>query len=135
MLQFLDTASAVERKLDHAFSYVRGVSFSEYRLLSTLSKFAPGGLPRVDLANAIGLTASAVCRAIKPLEKLGYVKTERSERDARQSRAVITPAGIELLQDVQSVFREILGSLPLSTLSQKKVDEFRTRMTELRIGH
>jgi len=39
----------------------------------------------VDLAAAVGLTPSAVTRALRPLEKLGCVATQKSERDARRS--------------------------------------------------
>lgn len=131
-LDFLATASALERRLDHALSNVRGISFSEYRLLRTLSKASASGFPRIDLADAVGLTASAVTRALKPLEKLGYVTTERSERDARQSRAVITPAGLELLDDARRVLQDTLSDLPLNALSPPKIAEFRSRLDELK---
>jgi DNA-binding MarR family transcriptional regulator len=132
VLRFLETAAILERRLDRALSNTRGISFSEYRLLSTLSKAKTGGIPRIDLANAVGLTASAVTRALKPLEKLGYVTTQRSERDARQSLAIITPAGLELLNDAQGVLQDILRELPLNTLSQQKITEFQNRLKELK---
>src|ERR1700736_2569853 len=108
VLQFLETASALERDLDRALSSTRGVSFSEYRLLRALANAYTGGSSRIDLANAVGLTASAVTRALKPIEKLGYVVTEKGERDARQSRAVITTAGRELLDDTQGALHDVL---------------------------
>ena len=131
VLQFLETAAVLERELDRALSNTRGISFSEYRLLRALASAYTGGLPRIDLANAIGLTASAVTRALKPLEKLGYVTTAKGERDARQSRAMITTAGRELLDDTQSVMQDMLMELPLNTLSSPKIAEFRNRMNEL----
>ncbi len=132
VLHFLETAAAFEREIDRAFSNARGISFSEYRLLLSLSKASAGGLPRIDLADAVGLTASAVTRALQPLEKLGYVATEKGERDARQSLARITPAGRQLLEDVQVVFQDILRALPLNTLSPKKVAEFRSRLADFK---
>ncbi len=131
VLQFLETAAALERKLDRALSNIRGISFSEYRLLRALAHTYTAGVPRIELANAVGLTASAVTRALKPLEKLGYVTTEKSERDARQSRAVITTAGRELLDDARGVLQDCLGSLPLNNLSAQKVAELRIRLDEL----
>lgn len=80
VLEFLETAYALDRRLDRALSNARGISFSEYRLLRTLSKSGAVWFPRVDLAYAVGLTASAITRALKPLEKLGYVTAERGER-------------------------------------------------------
>ena len=130
VLQFLEAAAALERKLDRALSSARGISFSEYRLLRTLATARTGGFSRIDLADAVGLTASAVTRALKPLEKLGYVTTERNERDARQSLATITAGGLELFDDAQSVLLDTLGGLPINTLSAQKVAEFQGRLSE-----
>lgn len=130
--QLLDTAARLERRLDRALSCTRGVSYSEYRLLATLAEASESGLPRIGLAESVGLTASAVTRALKPLEKTGFVTTEKSERDARQSRAVITPAGLELLDDAQGIMRDALRELPLNRLAAQKVSEFKSRLLEIR---
>jgi len=131
ILQFLETAAGLEHRLDRALSATRGISFSEYRLILALSK-ASNGLPRIDLANAVGLTASAVTRALKPLEKIGLVRTEKSERDARQSLAVITAAGLELLVDAEGVLRDVFSHLSINNISENKVAEFQCRLSELR---
>lgn len=132
VLQFLETAASLERKLDRVLSCTKGVSFSEYRLLKTLSAAGPTGLSRIDLADGVGLTASAVTRALKPLEKIRLVVTERSERDARQSLAVITPAGRELLEDAGNILKDNLRGLPVNALSAQKITEFETRLGEFR---
>jgi len=132
VLQLLDTASVLVRRLDCVLANSRGISFSEYRMLRSLSKADSGGYPRIDLANAVGLTASAVTRALKPLEKLGYVATERNERDARQSLAIITPAGLKLLEDARGVLEDTLRELPLNTLSRQKITEFQNRLDEIK---
>ncbi len=131
VLQFLETASILERKLDHELSNTKGISFSEYRLLKVLSQASSRGFPRIDLANGVGLTASAVTRALKPLEKLGYVTTERSKRDARQSLAVITSAGRNLLDDAQAILQDALRELPINYLSSQKIAAFQNRLNEL----
>lgn len=131
ILAFLETAAGLERRLDRALACTRGISFSEYRLILALSK-ADNGLPRIDLANAVGLTASAVTRALKPLEKIGLVTTEKSERDARQSIAVLTPAGLELLADAEGVLRDVFSHLFINTISENKIAEFQSRLSELR---
>jgi DNA-binding MarR family transcriptional regulator len=134
VLQFLETAYALERKLDRALSSTKGISFSEYRLLKVLSRANPSGFPRIDLANSVGLTASAVTRALKPLEKIGLVNTERSPRDARQSLAVLTPAGQELLDDAQGILQDALRELPINTLSPQKITDFQNLLNGLRIS-
>ena len=132
VLQFLESAAALERQLDRGLSLTRGISFSEYRLLTVTTSTEANGIPRIDLAQAVGLTPSAVTRALKPLEKLGYVTTEKSERDARQSRAVITSAGRELLSDAQAVMHDNLRALALNTLSQQQISDFQARLAELK---
>ena len=133
VLEFLETASTLERKLDRALSYTKGVSFSEYRLLKTLYELNAGGLPRIDLANAVGLTASAVTRALKPLEKIGLVTSKRSERDARQSLVAITSAGRELLEDARAILLDALRGLSANTLNDQKTLEFRARLNEMKV--
>lgn len=132
LLQFLETASELERRLDRILSHTRGISFSEYRLLRALSESGAAGAARIDVATSVGLTASAVTRALKPLEKLGYVKTQRNKRDARQSLALITKAGLDLLDDAQGVLNDTLRELPLNKLSQQKITEFQNRLHEFR---
>ena len=132
VLQFLETAHSLEREMDRALSYTRGISFSEYRLLRALAVVFSGNSARIDLANAVGLSASAVTRALKPMEKLGYITTEKSDRDARQSRAVITSAGRELLDDAQGILQDLFKELPLNTRSQQEANDFRDRLSELK---
>jgi DNA-binding MarR family transcriptional regulator len=130
VLEFLETASNLVHRLDRALS-IRGMSFNEYRILSVLSETAAVGCPRIELASAVGLTPSAVTRALKPLEKLGYVISVRNNRDARQSLATIKPAGLELLNDGRSIMHELFRGLPLNALSQQKIAEFQSRLHDL----
>jgi DNA-binding MarR family transcriptional regulator len=110
----LDVASTIERRLDSAISIRKGVSYREFSLLKTLSAFPEKRATRVDLAREVSLTPSAVTRALKPLEKIGYVVTEKGERDARQSLANLTGAGEELLKDAQNIVDDTLNSMPLN---------------------
>lgn len=109
----LDMAALIEKQLDREVSLRRGVSFREYRLLKCLSLFHDNTAMRVELAGQVGLTPSAVTRALKPLEKIGYVTTQKSERDARRSLATLTDAGLELLRDTQSIIDDTIEALPL----------------------
>ena len=109
----LKTASRIERRLDRALACTKGVSFTEYHLLNELQDKYKGSATRVDLAKAVGLTPSAVTRALKPLEKIGFVVTEKSERDARRSIATLTTAGSELLDDANQIILDEIKSLAL----------------------
>ena len=132
ILSFLETASALERRLDRILSSMKGISFSEYRLLSALAQANATGFPKVELANAVGLTPSAITRALKPLEKIGYIATQRNERDARHSLALITTQGRELLQDAQNILDDTLRELPINSLSPQKVLAFQQRLDEFK---
>ncbi|MEO1246250.1 MAG: MarR family transcriptional regulator [Pseudomonadota bacterium] len=111
VMHILDTAGAFERRLDSALSLSRGITFSEYRLLRSLATADSQGLTRVALANAVSLTPSAVTRALKPLEKLGYVETSKNKRDARQSLASLTSGGRELLSDADGVLQDFYNDV------------------------
>ncbi|MFK7731662.1 MAG: MarR family winged helix-turn-helix transcriptional regulator [Pseudomonadales bacterium] len=128
LLELLEVSAKVERKLDRSLSVIRGVSFSEYRLLRALSEQYEATATRVDLAEAVGLTPSAVTRALKPLEKLHYVKTQKSERDARQSLAKLTPSGQQLLSDSQGIVKDVVSTLPVEELSAEHIRAFAQRL-------
>ena len=124
VLTLLATAARLERRFDGVLSNTRGISFSEYLLLRALDRLYGGAATRVDLAAAVGLTPSAVTRALKPLEKLGYVTTEKSERDARRSIAALTKGGRELLADAQGVMDDSIAGLPLATVDRRALLAF-----------
>ena len=106
--ELLEAAGRVQRRLDGPLANIKGITFSEYQLLLAIQA-APGGrATRVDLAAAVGLTPSGVTRALKPLEKLGFVKTTKDDRDARRSMAQLTSHGMELTNDATGVVNDTL---------------------------
>jgi DNA-binding MarR family transcriptional regulator len=101
----------LERQLDCSLGSIRGVSFAEYRLLRALSEAPDSQASRIDAARSVGLTASGVTRALRPLEKVGLVSTVRNKRDARLAIAKLTPAGHALVKDASSVVNETMTSI------------------------
>ncbi len=132
VMQLLETAGRFERRLDNALSFTKGISFSEYRILNSLRNRE--GVPRIELANNVGLTASAVTRALKPLEKIGLIATEKNDRDARQSLAVLTKAGERLLNEAQGILRDTFKSLSIDKLNKTKQLEFQAQLGEVAGG-
>lgn len=124
LFTLVGAAGRLERRLDRALAGVRGISFSEYTLLRALAGLYDGRATRVDLAAAVGLTPSAVTRALKPLEKLGYVATEKTDRDARRSLAVLTPGGATLLEDARGVVRDTLKGVSAAPVDRAAVLKF-----------
>lgn len=109
----LDASARIERRLDRALSAIKGISFSEFQLLDALLRSPDAAATRVDLAEMVGLTPSGVTRALKPLERLGFVETVKDDRDARRSLATLTGQGHELLADASGVIDDTISSLDL----------------------
>ena len=110
-LAFASSWNRIEKRLDSSLAAIRGISFAEYRLLRVLSDAPNAWASRVDLAQSVGLTPSGVTRALRPLEKLGYVTTARSKRDARLALASLTPPGQELVNDASAVVNDVMKAL------------------------
>lgn len=105
----LDAAASITRRLDRSLGAIKGISFSEYQMLSALDREPSSSATRVDLANAVGLSPSGVTRALRPLEKLGFIETVKDARDARKSLAKLTPAGMELVSDAHGVVADTVA--------------------------
>jgi len=117
------TSDSIVRRLDGNLSMIKGISYSEFQLLSAMEAETKAATTRVLLAQRVGLTPSGVTRALKPLEKLGYVETVKDARDARRSIARLTDAGIELVSDARGVVSDALEHLETS-LNDKEVQQF-----------
>ena len=99
----------LERRLDAVLGAARGISFAEYRILRVLADAEEGRKSRVDLAAAVGLSPSGVTRALRPLEKIGVVASEKSDRDARLALASLTAVGRELVDDASNVVDDLMA--------------------------
>ncbi len=86
----------LSRKLDASLNWL---GWSDFLILYALSVAPEGRMRRVDLADAIGLTASGITRLLLPMEKIGLVKRESHIGDARVSYVVIAPGGANKLAE------------------------------------
>ncbi|MDR3643328.1 MAG: MarR family transcriptional regulator [Candidatus Doudnabacteria bacterium] len=96
---FLDLAkiqAVMARKFD---GKLNGLSLSDFMILYRLSLAEGGKLRRIDLAEQIGLTASGVTRLLLPMEKVGLVKRQSNEHDARVSFVMLAPGGKRKLEE------------------------------------
>jgi len=132
VFSLLAAADGLERRFNGVLSNVKGVSFTEYCLLKQLSECHSGSATRVDLAQAVHLTPSAVTRALKPLEKIGYVVTVKGERDARQSIAALTPAGLALLEDANALVNDEIAGLDIPEQPQSELLNVLNGLTYIR---
>ena len=97
-LKFLMALSKADLVLSRKFS-MQGLGFGDLAVLNAIHQSPDGKIRRTDLADAVGLTASGVTRLLVPLEKIGVIRREIYERDARVSYAIMTRAGKELFEN------------------------------------
>ena len=98
-LALAKAAAAMSRRFDGSLGSFHGLSFADFAILLQLRRAPEDRLRRVDLTAQLGLTPSAVTRALIPLEKIGLVKREVAERDARVGYARLTAAGRRTLDE------------------------------------
>jgi DNA-binding MarR family transcriptional regulator len=106
-LRLAKAHAALVRRFDGRLGTFHGLSFGDFILLLNLSRATGGKLRRVDLASQLGLTASAVTRALIPLERIGLVTRQRDLRDARIGYAVLTKSGQRVLEEAMRTAEEV----------------------------
>jgi DNA-binding MarR family transcriptional regulator len=131
---FIDLSKAktvAARRFDNRLSF-HGLGLSDFLILFHLSTAPEEKLRRVDLAEKVGLTASGVTRLLLPMEKIGLVRREAYEQDARVSFVTLAPGGnrrfTECLEDVEVLARDILKD---ANPKGKRLDEFSDLLVEL----
>ncbi|MET8628489.1 MarR family transcriptional regulator [Kitasatospora sp. NPDC004669] len=126
-LRLVRAQASVVKRFDAGLSGLHGVSLSDFTMLLRLSE-APGGrMRRVDLAEALGLTASGVTRGLAPLERIGLVTREPAPRDARVAYAALTATGRERLTEMLTTARQVAGEV----FAQWPADDLTTLTTLL----
>lgn len=105
------TNAELVRRLDRRLGAFHGISFVDFSVLNELSHDQGGRLRRVDLAEKMGLTQSAVTRILLPLEKIGLVSRHPDPNDARVGYAALTKTGRIMLEDATVTAEEVCGEL------------------------
>lgn len=111
ILSFARLNAILSRKLD---AKLGGIGFSDFLILYTISQEKEEKMRRIDLAEAIGLTASWVTRLLLPMEKIGLVTREAHEGDARVSFVKLAAGGKtklkEALERAELYLEEVIPS-------------------------
>ncbi len=113
----------ISKQLDNSLGAIHGIGLTEYMVLLNLMKAPNHVLRRIDIADALARTASGITRMLMPMEKIGLVKKETNNRDARVSLVKITPAGEELFKNA-SVTLDSKSEAILKNMDSKKADRF-----------
>lgn len=112
-LQVSRAHAELSRRLDRRLGALHGISFVDFTVLNELANESTGRLRRVDLAERLGLTQSAVTRILLPLEKIGLASRHPDPNDARVGYAALTKTGRsrfeEALETADETCRELLS--------------------------
>lgn len=121
--------SDMVKKADVQLS-VHGISFSEFCILHQLVAAPQQRLSRIELAKAVGLSASGITRLLQPMEKIQLVEKEQNARDARISLVKLSAIGQQIYQDaLQSLgFFASQFMSPLTVRQQETLTELLTRL-------
>jgi DNA-binding MarR family transcriptional regulator len=97
---FLNMASVhakVVRSFDNGLG--NGIGFNDFIILYHLYQAPEQKMRRIDLADAVSMSASGITRMLLPMEKIGLVKRESNKYDARVSLVKLAPGGKRLLEE------------------------------------
>ena len=115
--------AVISKHLDNTLGAIHGIGLAEYMVLLNLMKAPNQSLRRIDIAEALGRTASGITRMLMPMEKIGLVGKATNERDARVSLVKITPAGERIFSDASTTFDQKTESL-LKNIDGRKAETF-----------
>jgi len=93
----------IPRVLDGELMKAQGLNLTEYSVLMNLSESPGWSLRMTELANVVSISVSGLTRVVERLSRQGLVERVRSETDGRGQVAVLTPAGLDRLEQAWPV--------------------------------
>ena len=110
--------SRLLKRIDSHLS-VHGLSFSDFIVMHHLEQAEAKTMRRIDLAEAVGLSASGVTRLLNPMVKMKLVEKQANPRDARVSLVKISSVGSRIYSEAALSF-EIAADIFMKPLNSKK---------------
>lgn len=126
------TADLVRRTIA-AVVEQHGITPQQYNVLRIVRGAGERGLPTLDIAERMVEQTPGITRLIDRLETKKLVSRERCKTDRRQVFCRITPAGLELLEDLDQPLHE-MEQLALSGLDEKQLAQLMTLLDHARNG-
>lgn len=124
----------LSRLIENDLGAFHGLGFGDFVLLHRLGSAPAGRLAMPELASALGMSLSALTRAVIPLEKIGLVMrdTEKTQsQDQGRRDAVIHPAGQRLMQEATLT----VGAICSTAMRAIEVDRLRDLQKTLSALH
>jgi MarR family transcriptional regulator, transcriptional regulator for hemolysin len=95
-----EVAKLMKRRFEEE-ARIHGITMPQWRALAELS--LNNGMSQVELAGCIDTDPMTLSGILDRLEKRGLVERSADPNDSRAKRAVVTPAGHELMLEVRRV--------------------------------
>jgi len=125
---FLRAAEIFNNYLNVGFRKT-GLKRTQIIILSFL--LANGGtMTPTELKSKIFRSINATSKSLDSLDKLGLTKSSKSKRDRRQRRVTLTEKGVELLEGILIVRRELFAQAT-SCLNQDDSEALRSILSQL----
>jgi len=120
-LALLRTADALQAEVE-AWLKEFGLTGTQYNALRILRGAGPEGLPCREIGERMITHDPDITRLLNRLEDRGFVKRTRAKHDRRVIYGKITPAGLDLLREMDAPLekrgREMLRHVPQEKLKQ-----------------
>lgn len=111
-----------------------GLPAPQYTILIAAAHRSEEGPVRIkDLAEQISVSQTFITMELKKLYKLGLLRKTRNEQDSRVVDIYITDKGMELLEDLSVVQRQV-NDQQFAKISREEFDEL-LRLTKLLINN
>lgn len=121
--RLLRAYAATARCLSPTLLAEHGLTLNDYEALKLLAEADGRRMRRVDLADALSLSASGVTRLLEGLEEDGLVERATCPHDRRVAYAQLTRAGAERLQAASCGHAAAIQGLLEASLTQREIDE------------
>ena len=115
------TAKAFQKALDAELRKNVGVTISQWRIISTLTR--QPGITQKEIADRVGIEGSTLVPIIDKMEKDGFVKRKLDNEDRRINRIYLTTKADELWNSM------IECALKIRKLSTKEISEEQIKTT------
>lgn len=111
----------------------RGLTVQQYNVLRILRGASPEALPTMEIAQRMLEKTPGITRFIDRLERKGFVERQRSAEDRRRVYCSITPAGLQLLDELDGPMASSDDALAM--LSAFEVDLLIDLLARIRTGN
>jgi DNA-binding MarR family transcriptional regulator len=123
--------AAMTRSFNAELQAASGITVTDFEALRRLASSPDGHMRRVDLAQALGLTASGITRLLDGLQDAGLVCKEQCPNDGRVTYALITDAGRTVLHRTAETHLAGLSALFSERFSPAEIDQLVTLLGRL----